>query len=187
MQKSLLIIALIIAVAGFAVAEEMEKTFPDFTLKTPGGEEVTLSERCAEGPVIVTFWATWCKPCRKELGKLSEMHDLLEKHGVEVIAISEDGPRTRARVRPFVRKEGWDFTVLLDPGGKVKVEAGVADIPELFMLTEDRQIVYRHVSYKPGDEAEYKEKIAELFPAPQEEIEAKADTGESDPEEDVED
>lgn len=138
--------------------------FPDFTLKNLDGESVSLSEVTDNGPAIISFWATWCKPCIKELRKLNGMSDFLEKHNVTLLAINEDGVRTRPRIKPFVRKEKWEFSVLMDPGNKVKVAANVAELPEFFIVGEGNAILYHHSGYKPGDEAEYKEKIEALFP-----------------------
>ncbi|MCK5833612.1 TlpA family protein disulfide reductase [bacterium] len=139
-------------------------TFPDFTLKNIDGNPITLSEETQKGPVIVTFWATWCKPCIKELRKLNEMKEFLDKHNVAVFPINEDGARTRAKVKPFAIKQGWKFKVLMDPRNKVKTLAGVAELPEFFIICEGNEILYRHSGYKPGDEAEYKEKIEAFFP-----------------------
>ncbi|RKZ30074.1 hypothetical protein DRQ36_06740 [bacterium] len=153
----------ILLIVGILLADD-EPVFPDFTLAALDGQTITLSEVCSESPVILTFWATWCKPCIKELRKLDEMEELLENHGVTLLAICEDGPRTRAKVKPFAQKEGWDFVIIMDTGESVKKSAGVADIPELFILSGDREILYHHIGFKPGDEAEYQQKVEELFP-----------------------
>lgn len=165
MRKELIYILLLVftSVAIFGIS--VQKKFPDFSLATPDGSStMKLSAICQKGPVMITFWATWCKPCLKELRKLNEMKEFLDERSVTLLAICEDGPRTKSKVKPFVENEGWKFIVLMDPDGKVKSSAGVADLPELFILTGDRDIVYHHKGYKPGDEAEYKEKIENLFP-----------------------
>jgi len=167
-----IILTLVSALALIGGDDELiDRKFPDFTFKTLDKEELVLSEFCEENPTIVTFWATWCKPCVKELGKLKEMKPELDARGVKVIAICEDGPRTQAKIKPFVRKEGWDFIICLDSDGKLKSKVGVADIPEFFILKSDMQIAYHHVSFKPGDEVEYLEQIEKLFPVLEEEKE----------------
>ncbi len=159
-SKSLIVLVLLSLIALAAEGAVID----DFTLKNLRGEDVVLSEFCAEGPIILTFWATWCKPCIKELRKLTVMKNFLDAHGLRVMAVCEDGPRTRNKVRPFADKENWEFTIVMDKGGRVKTQLGVADIPELFILTTEREILYHHIGYKPGDEAEYKKTIEELFP-----------------------
>lgn len=170
MRRLILIIPFMLILAFLTFARE--GTFADFTAKDPDGNEIVLSEFVAEGPIILTFWATWCKPCIKELNKLTEMEEFLEMHGVRVLAVCEDGPRTRNRVKPFAQKNGWDFTIAMDTGGGIKSIAGVADIPEFFILSPEMEILYHHMGYKPGDEVEYKEQIKTLFPIEKEETEA---------------
>jgi len=161
--RPFLAIVMLVPIIAFAQGRSVS-TFPDFTLNNMNGKAVTLSAVTAEGPAIVTFWATWCKPCVKELGKLEEMADFLETHNVTVLAVNEDGARTRAKVKPFVLKEGWSFEVLMDTNNKVKNSSGVAELPEFFIVGDGNEILYRHSGYKPGDEAEYREKIETLFP-----------------------
>jgi peroxiredoxin len=173
MRRGILPLTLIVftlTVSALFAGNDVTSAFPDFTLKSCNGDDITLSEITGEGPTIVTFWATWCKPCIKELRKLEGMSKFLEKHGVTVLAINEDGPRTRPKVKPFTKKEGWTFNVLMDPGSKVKTAAGVAELPKFFIVGEGNAILYQHPGYKPGDEAEYREKIETLFPVAVEEI-----------------
>lgn len=165
MKHIIPIIIALLAITYSSTALEVTRTFPDFKLDTPEGETVELGEVLENGPVIVTFWATWCKACIKELRKLSGMEELLESRDITLLAINEDGPRTRGKIRPFIKKEGWTFTTGIDKGGKIKIAAGIADIPELFILGESGEILYHHIGFKPGDEAEYRKKIESLFPA----------------------
>jgi peroxiredoxin len=156
------IIAILLICAFALIAENRE--FPEFKAKDVDGGEFVLSKFVAEGPIILTFWATWCKPCLKELEKLTEMQNFLDAHGVRVLAINTDGPRTRGKAKPFAQKNNWQFTIVMDPDGSIKSLAGVAEIPEMFILDTNRIILHHHVGYKPGDEVEYRDKIKTLFP-----------------------
>lgn len=158
--KSTILILLVLALTVSA----SEGQFPDFKSKDIEGNDFALAEFLADGPIIMTFWATWCKPCLKELGKLTEMEEFLNDHGVRVLAVNTDGPRTRGKAKPFASKNGWDFTIIFDTDGSIKTLAGVAEIPEMFILSTEGKIMHHHVGYKPGDEVEYKEQIEALFP-----------------------
>ena len=66
-------------------------------------------------PIIISLWATWCKPCIAELLAIAdEYEEWVEETGVKLYAISIDDAKTSARVAPFVKGKNWEYTVLLD-------------------------------------------------------------------------
>ena len=76
---------------------------PDFSLPTPEGKQIRLSALRKNGPVLIDFWATWCKPCLKAMPKLVELHERFKDRGLTVLGVNEDGPRSRTKVKPFIR------------------------------------------------------------------------------------
>ena len=76
---------------------------PDFNLRSPEGKRVHLKSLLEEGPVLLDFWATWCKPCIKAMPKLQEIYDQYSERGLTVIGVNEDGPRGQSKVKPFLR------------------------------------------------------------------------------------
>ncbi|MFP4460229.1 MAG: TlpA family protein disulfide reductase [Candidatus Zixiibacteriota bacterium] len=173
-------IMLIILIAGliFAASENTEEKFPDFKLDDIYGESVSLSDMVGERPIIVTFWATWCKPCKKELEKMKPIFAEM-KDKVHFIAINQDGPRSRSKVSPYVKSENFEYTFLYDDNKDVMMRAGVSDIPELFILDLEGNIVYRHRGYKLGNEIKHKKALDELL----ETIPCEKETSESNEEE----
>lgn len=114
-------------------------------------------------PMIISFWATWCKPCLKELAAIEEVYeDWVEETGVKLIAISVDDSRSAPRVRSFVLGSGWEYDVFLDKNGDFKRAMNVVNIPHTFLLDGEGNIVYQHTSYAPGDEDDLYEKILEM-------------------------
>lgn len=114
-------------------------------------------------PMIISFWATWCKPCLKELAAIEEVYeDWVDETGVKLIAISVDDSRSAPRVRSFVLGSGWEYDVYLDKNGDFKRAMNVVNIPHTFLLDGEGNIVYQHTSYAPGDEDDLYEKILEL-------------------------
>jgi thiol-disulfide isomerase/thioredoxin len=138
-----------------------------FQGKDLSGKQVTLESLLAKGPVLVDFWATWCKPCLKELPYLQRIHEKYSKQGLQVLAVTIDAPKTESRVKPFVMGKKYTFTVLLDSSQEVfRALQGKGTIPYVVAIDKDGNIRYRHTGYRPGDELELERVAAELVGAP---------------------
>ena len=103
-------------------------------------------------PVIVTFWATWCKPCHEELSALTELKD--EWSGkIRIVAISVDDARAAAKVRSLASGRKWPFEVYQDINQELKRSLGISDIPYSIIVDGQGNILYRHTGYTPGSES----------------------------------
>ena len=91
---------------------------PNFTLRDINNEEVTLSDYKGK-VVVISFWATWCGPCKEEMPYLQTLLDEKRDKGVEVFSISIDDQRTMSQVKPHIKKNQYNFTVLKDPKSDV--------------------------------------------------------------------
>ncbi len=106
--------------------------------------------------MIISFWATWCKPCIQELDYLNDTYDeLSQEMDVTVYAISIDDARSRKRVLPLINGKGWEFEVLIDENSELKRKLNVINVPHTFIVDRNKRIIYEHTSYVPGDEEEY--------------------------------
>lgn len=104
-------------------------------------------------PVMICFFATWCKPCIKELTAFSEAYeDWAEETGVKIIAVSIDDARSTNSVGPFVNARGWEFDVYLDANGDFKRAMNVNNVPHSFLVDGKGNVVWQHTSYLEGDE-----------------------------------
>ena len=139
------------------------KKVPSVLLKDINGKEVNTAAFGFTGPVVISFWATWCAPCKKEL---MAIHDLYEEWqtetGVNLVAVSIDDEKTKRDVITYVNGKAWDYTVLLDPNGDFKRSMGVNNVPHTFLLDKNGNIVYTHNNYAPGDEEKLYEEIKKL-------------------------
>lgn len=140
------------------------QTIPSIDLKTTDGKTVNSSTFSNDGkPMVINFWATWCKPCVKELTNIAEVYpDWVEETGVKLIAISIDDTRSMARVNPFANAKGWEYEIYIDINSDLKRAMNVPNVPHTFLIDGNGNVVWQHTSYTDGDEYELYELIKKL-------------------------
>lgn len=170
MKKTILLaIALVACFALSAQNAEPAKDqhlakLPAVDIQTVDGKIFNTKDIQNDGkPIIVSLWATWCKPCIAELLAIAdEYEDWVEETGVKLYAIAIDDAKTSARVAPFVNGKGWEYEVLLDVNSDFKRAMNVNDVPYMCILNGKGEIVWQHTSYAPGSENEVYEIIKGL-------------------------
>jgi len=168
-MKRLILTGLFSGVVLFAAAQEdiskRKIPLPSVDLKTLNGKTFNTQNIDNDGkPIIICFFATWCKPCMTELKALSELYDdWQEETGVKIYAISIDDSRSKAKVSPLVKGQNWDYEFLLDENSDFKRAMNVNDIPHTFVLNGNKEIVWQHTSYSPGSEEEYIKIVRKLI------------------------
>lgn len=149
------------AVAAYAARESPAagSLAPDFTARDiVSNAQVRLSE--AQGKLVfVTFWATWCAPCRSELPILENVQKKLGKDKAAVYAISYRETAAPRGLRNFVKEQKWQLTLLEDPNGRIAQQYGIVAIPHLFIIGRDRRILAVHSGYGQGSIQELVDEI----------------------------
>lgn len=139
-------------------------TIPVTTVKKLDGTKINTSTFSNNGkPMIISFWATWCKPCKKELDAVHENYEeWVKETGVKLIAISIDDVRSSSKVVTDVKSKGWAFDVYLDENQDFKRAMNVNNIPHTFLVDGSGKIVWSHNSYTEGDEDQLFENVKKL-------------------------
>jgi cytochrome c biogenesis protein CcmG, thiol:disulfide interchange protein DsbE len=130
------------------------KMLPSIDIKDVSGNPFNTSKITNDGsPIIISFWATWCKPCIKELTAMADVYsDWQKETGVRIYAISIDDARSSSQVKPLVNGKNWDYIVLLDPNGDFKRAMNVGPIPHTFVVNGKGEVVWQHTSFSEGAE-----------------------------------
>jgi cytochrome c biogenesis protein CcmG/thiol:disulfide interchange protein DsbE len=158
MKKTLLALSLCL----FALAlGAQNKSLASANVKTLQGQTLNVQELGKSGKItVISFWATWCSPCKKELDAIKDYYeDWQKEYGVELVAISVDDARTAAKIPAMVAEKGWTYRVLIDSNKEFQQTANVASVPYTLLLDQNGNIVFEHTGYAPGDELELEEKI----------------------------
>ena len=142
-----------------------ERSLPNVEVKTLKGKSFNIQDLENDGnPMVISFWATWCKPCKKELNAIAEVYeDWQDETGVKLIAVSIDDTRSMSKVAPYVNTSDWDYEIYLDSNSDLKRAMGVSTVPHTFLLNEKKEIVWQHRGYVDGDEYELLSKINKLI------------------------
>jgi thiol-disulfide isomerase/thioredoxin len=139
------------------------KKLPAIQLKDMNGKSVNTAELGFDGPVIISFWATWCSPCKRELNTISELYpDWQEETGVNLVAVAIDDEKTKNSVAVYVNGKSWDYLVLMDSNSDFKRAMGVNNVPHTFLVDKEGNIVYSHNNYVPGDEEKLYEEVKKI-------------------------
>lgn len=137
---------------------------PSIDVKTLDGKTVNIQDFIKKDKVtVMSFWATWCSPCKRELDAIMDVYpDWQEEYDVELLAITIDDARSLAKVPAMVETKGWEYTILADVKRELQKSLNFQTVPQTFLIDKNGEIVYTHSGYNPGDEFELEDEIKKL-------------------------
>ena len=132
---------------------------PPFELGMLNGEGKVSLEKLKGKPVVLNFWASWCKPCAFE-------HPVLEwgarEYGDRVHFVGMVFEDSAPEARQFLAQHGGSFPQLFDPDSRVAVDYGATGVPETYFITAEGSILDKHIG--PIAPEELSAGIAQLLP-----------------------
>jgi cytochrome c biogenesis protein CcmG, thiol:disulfide interchange protein DsbE len=159
-SKYALLVGLVLPTLTFAV--DPGKAAPDFQLPSLKQDSVKLSNY--KGKVVyLDFWASWCGPCKKTFPWLNELQKKYGKDGFEVVGVNVDAKKADAD--SFLAATPAEFTVLLDPEGKVANTYELQGMPSSYIIDRSGKVFLAHRGFKDGEAAELEGKIKQLLQA----------------------
>ena len=162
-MKNLLSTAAVLLISLAASAQN--SGLPDTQIKdVVSGKRVAFNNAIKPGRVtLVSFWATWCVPCKKEIKNVREkMAGWKEQADFDFITVSIDETRAEGLVRSYAKSQGWEFPAYIDPNSDLKRSLNFQTVPFTMVIGKDGKVAYMHSGYEEGAENETFEKVKEL-------------------------
>jgi peroxiredoxin len=136
----------------------------NFIVQDVDGNEQAFSSYLGKGPVLVNFWALWCEPCKQEMKAFKSMVEKFKAQGVSMVAINTDKVKSLAKVRNYVKSQGIEIPVLLDPDGSIAQERfAMESLPYSLILNPDGSVYKKHTGFTAGDELSIEKEVEELL------------------------
>lgn len=132
------------------IARNPQDISPNITVKDLSGNNVLMGDVLKDDLAIVSFWATWCKPCQNELDALADIEDMWADK-IRVVAVSIDDARSVAKVRTTVKSKMWPYEVYTDENSELAKSLNISSIP-FVMIVSGGKTVYSHTGYTPRSE-----------------------------------
>ena len=166
-MKNIFLILSIVLIHNFCFAQEIQadKKLPSVDIKNFEGKTINTTTFSNDGkPIILSFWATWCRPCLKELSAINDVYDDWKKEtGVKLIAISIDDSKTVRNVAPLVNGKEWNYEFYLDENGDFKRAMSVNMVPQTFILNGNGEIVMQFTAFGEGGESKLIDAVRKII------------------------
>jgi len=154
-----------VAVLFLTTAVQAQTELPDTQVKDVNtGKKVAFNQTFDKGKVtMVSFWATWCIPCKKEIKNIQKkLPDWKKEVDFNYETISIDESRSEGLVRSYAKSQGWDFPFYIDANSDLKRSLNFQSVPFTLIIDKTGKVAYMHSGYEEGGEEEVFAKVKEL-------------------------
>lgn len=133
---------------------------PAFSLKDASGKSYALADYAGKKAVLMTFWASWCKPCLLEMPMMEKIYQQYKDQGLEILSINTDTASGVPKAKQIVERKAVTYPVLYDTDSNVTgIYNPQGAFPYTVLINTAGEIIYTHKGFTPGDEKELDEKI----------------------------
>ena len=156
---------LVAAVCMLATITGNAQGLPNTVIKDVNtGKKVAFDQSIEKGKVtLISFWATWCVPCKKEIKNITlKMEDWKKEADFNYMTISIDEARAEGLVRTYALSQGWKFPFFIDANSDLKRSLNFQSVPYTLIIDKEGNVAYKHIGYEEGGENEVFRKIKEL-------------------------
>jgi thiol-disulfide isomerase/thioredoxin len=152
------------AVSGDGGEVEVDSTgLQSLVLDDLKGRPIDFAELVGKKVLVISFWGTFCKPCKSEMPFLQKMLEAYGDQGFEVVAISLDTPDTESGVGPFIDRNRYTFKVAVDRQSKAtRMLNSKSVLPYLLIFDRAGNLVKKKDGFSTGDQPALEKLIREL-------------------------
>lgn len=137
--------------------------YNDFEKTDLNGDDLKLSKLLENGPVMISFWATWCSPCKEEMKKMQPIYEKYKSQGFTYLAISQDNQKSISKVKSFINANNYTFPVILDLDKHIFEQYSGIGLPYSLIIDGNKKIVAKHLGFITGDEVKIEQEIKDVL------------------------
>ncbi|MFT7578941.1 MAG: peroxiredoxin [Myxococcota bacterium] len=135
-----------------------------FEAQTIENKLFSLGDHLGKDVIMVSFWATWCEPCKAEMPTLQKLQEKYADHGFTVVSVSMDAPDTQSGVKPYIRRQGYTFPVMVDEDTAIAQALNPSgNVPFTVLINRDGNVSKQISGFQPSEAASLEREVKGLL------------------------